>query len=196
MHEPKPVAPGVKYRRVILKLSGEVLQDKKNGDSLDAAVLVSIAQQIKKVRDLGVQVAVVVGGGNTAVEEFVDACARIDTLDLKFILHAGEFVLQSIGGGQELVGPDVVMAHRLLKTHAAEVVGARQLDAAGEVGPRRRHVAALVVRIAEAALGKLERFAKNYGYQNRAEVADSVAYIKQKHEKTREKVSAKIKEAE
>ncbi|MFL5797083.1 MAG: DUF2652 domain-containing protein [Actinomycetota bacterium] len=52
-----------------------------------------------------------------------DACSRIDDLDLKFVLHAGPFVIQSIAGGQELVGPEVVMAHRLLKTRAAEVVG-------------------------------------------------------------------------
>ncbi len=52
-----------------------------------------------------------------------DACSRIDRLDLKFVLHAGTFVIQSIAGGRELVGPDVVMAHRLLKTGAAALVG-------------------------------------------------------------------------
>ena len=40
-------------------------------------------------------------------------------LDLKFIVHAGAFVVQSIAGGHELVGPDVGMAHRLLKTRLA-----------------------------------------------------------------------------
>jgi Protein of unknown function (DUF2652) len=52
-----------------------------------------------------------------------DACSRIDDLDLKFILHAGSFVIQEIAGRQELVGPEVVMAHRLLKNRTAEVVG-------------------------------------------------------------------------
>jgi hypothetical protein len=52
-----------------------------------------------------------------------DACAKVDALDLKFILHEGSFVIQSIAGGRELVGPEVVMAHRLLKTGAAEAVG-------------------------------------------------------------------------
>jgi Protein of unknown function (DUF2652) len=52
-----------------------------------------------------------------------DACSRIDALDLKFVLHAGPFVIQAIAGAQELVGPEVVMAHRLLKTGAAELVG-------------------------------------------------------------------------
>jgi hypothetical protein len=52
-----------------------------------------------------------------------EACLRIDELDLKFILHAGPFVIQSIAGSQELVGPEVVMAHRLLKTGAAALAG-------------------------------------------------------------------------
>jgi hypothetical protein len=51
------------------------------------------------------------------------ACSRIDELDLKFVLHEGSFVVQSVAGGQELVGSEVVMAHRLLKTGAAELVG-------------------------------------------------------------------------
>jgi hypothetical protein len=52
-----------------------------------------------------------------------DACSRIEVLDLKFALHAGAFVLQSIAGGQELVGPEVVLAHRLLKTGASTLIG-------------------------------------------------------------------------
>ncbi len=52
-----------------------------------------------------------------------DACLRIDVLELKFIVHAGPFVIHEIVGNLELVGPEVVMAHRLLKTEAAEVVG-------------------------------------------------------------------------
>lgn len=50
-------------------------------------------------------------------------CLRGNWLDLKFVLHAGSYVVQSIGGGRELVGPEVVMAHRLLKNHAAELIG-------------------------------------------------------------------------
>jgi len=52
-----------------------------------------------------------------------DACARVDVLDLKFILHAGPYVIHEIAGKPELVGPEVVMAHRLLKTGAADLVG-------------------------------------------------------------------------
>lgn len=52
-----------------------------------------------------------------------DACLRIDTLELKFILHAGSFVLHEIAGARELAGPEVVMAHRLLKNDAAAILG-------------------------------------------------------------------------
>ena len=53
----------VKYKRVVLKLSGEALAGDK-GMGIDPPVIYSIAQQIKEVVDLGVQVAIVVGGGN------------------------------------------------------------------------------------------------------------------------------------
>lgn len=52
-----------------------------------------------------------------------DACANIDMLDLKFVLHAGSFVMQEIAGQRELVGPEVVIAHRLLKSSAPELSG-------------------------------------------------------------------------
>ncbi|HEY3524338.1 MAG TPA: DUF2652 domain-containing protein [Candidatus Limnocylindrales bacterium] len=52
-----------------------------------------------------------------------DACARVGGLDLKFVLHDGHFVSQSIGGREELLGHDVNLVHRLLKNHARELVG-------------------------------------------------------------------------
>ncbi|MCQ2482105.1 MAG: UMP kinase [Clostridia bacterium] len=52
-----------KYKRILLKISGEALAgDKKIGINDD--VVIKITEQIKKVTDLGVQVALVVGGGN------------------------------------------------------------------------------------------------------------------------------------
>ncbi|HWI64975.1 MAG TPA: UMP kinase [Symbiobacteriaceae bacterium] len=51
------------YQRVVLKLSGEALAGER-GFGLDPAVLDTIACQIRDVRDLGVQIAVVVGAGN------------------------------------------------------------------------------------------------------------------------------------
>ena len=51
------------YRRVLLKLSGEALAGDR-GYGIDFAIVRSIADQLKRVHDLGVQMAVVVGGGN------------------------------------------------------------------------------------------------------------------------------------
>lgn len=52
-----------------------------------------------------------------------DACSRISSLDLKFVLHHGSYVVQAIAGHEELLGSDVNVAHRLLKNHARELVG-------------------------------------------------------------------------
>ena len=52
-----------------------------------------------------------------------NACTRVGSLDLKFVLHAGKFVLQDIAGSRELTGSEVVLAHRLLKNRVAEVIG-------------------------------------------------------------------------
>lgn len=52
-----------KYKRILLKLSGEALAgEKKTG--IDAEVLGRICDEIKKVKELGVEIAIVVGGGN------------------------------------------------------------------------------------------------------------------------------------
>ena len=52
-----------KYKRVILKISGEALAG-SGRFGLDDAMLGMVAQEVKAVFDLGVQVSVVVGGGN------------------------------------------------------------------------------------------------------------------------------------
>jgi hypothetical protein len=54
-----------------------------------------------------------------------EACSRASQLSLKFILHYGRYVLQEIAGSREQTGPEVVMAHRLLKNRAASAVGDR-----------------------------------------------------------------------
>jgi hypothetical protein len=43
------------------------------------------------------------------------ACDRSGDLALKFVVHSGEFDTQRIAGREELIGPDVIVAHRLLK---------------------------------------------------------------------------------
>jgi uncharacterized protein YndB with AHSA1/START domain len=52
-----------------------------------------------------------------------NACRAIPSLDLKFIVHHGEYMTQTIAGIHELVGSDVNLVHRLLKNHVGEATG-------------------------------------------------------------------------
>ena len=52
-----------KYKSIVLKLSGEALAGEQ-GFGLSPEIIKSVAEQVKEVVDLGVEVAVVVGGGN------------------------------------------------------------------------------------------------------------------------------------
>ena len=51
------------FQRILLKLSGEILAG-KGGHGVDENVMASLADEIREVHDLGVQIGIVVGGGN------------------------------------------------------------------------------------------------------------------------------------
>ncbi|MBI4315395.1 MAG: DUF2652 domain-containing protein [Chloroflexi bacterium] len=53
------------------------------------------------------------------------ACQAIPLLDLKFIVHHGDYITQNVSGIRELLGTDVNLVHRLLKNHVAEATGWR-----------------------------------------------------------------------
>lgn len=52
-----------RYRRIVLKLSGEALSGEQ-GYGIEPTVIHSIARQVKEIAELGVEIALVVGGGN------------------------------------------------------------------------------------------------------------------------------------
>ncbi len=54
----------LKYKRIILKLSGEVLKNPESGDPIDPEILLRICNQLKEIWDFGMEIGVVVGGGN------------------------------------------------------------------------------------------------------------------------------------
>lgn len=54
----------VKYRRILLKLSGEVLLNRETSQCIDPEVVAQMSAIIQSVREQGVEVAVVLGGGN------------------------------------------------------------------------------------------------------------------------------------
>ena len=53
------------------------------------------------------------------------ACQNIPSLDLKFIFHHGDYILQQVRGIREMVGSDVNLVHRLSKNHVSEATGWR-----------------------------------------------------------------------
>lgn len=51
------------------------------------------------------------------------ACKAIPSLDLKFFVHHGEYVIQKVAGTIDLLGNDVTLIHRLAKNHVTESTG-------------------------------------------------------------------------
>src|SRR5713101_1313006 len=60
---PLGALPKPKYKRILLKLSGEALQGEESY-GISAGVLEMVSEEIKDVHALGVETAVVIGGGN------------------------------------------------------------------------------------------------------------------------------------
>jgi len=52
------------YKRIILKISGEILGSRSEGEPIHAQSLENICEEIKAVSDMGVEIGLVVGGGN------------------------------------------------------------------------------------------------------------------------------------
>jgi len=100
----------MKYKRVLLKLSGEVCRA-ADGNCLDAAALNNIAQQIKHVVDEGVQLGLVIGGGNIfrgmtgescGIDRVIgDNMGMLATMINSLALQAA---LENIGVGTSLMG--------------------------------------------------------------------------------------------
>ena len=51
------------------------------------------------------------------------ACQAIPSLDLKFLVHHGEYIIQQVAGIRDLLGNDVTLIHRLAKNHVSEFHG-------------------------------------------------------------------------
>jgi len=64
MNQASATTTSVKYKRIVLKISGEVLRGGKSGDPIDGGILERVCRQVKAIHDLGVQTSLVIGGGN------------------------------------------------------------------------------------------------------------------------------------
>jgi uncharacterized protein YndB with AHSA1/START domain len=54
-----------------------------------------------------------------------NACSKLDGLDLKFVVHFGQYATHVVADREELVGYDVILVHRLLKNRIADATGTR-----------------------------------------------------------------------
>ncbi len=52
-----------------------------------------------------------------------NACSQISTLDLKIFLHYGEYLVKKMGEREEILGSDVILAHRMMKNDVKEKTG-------------------------------------------------------------------------
>ena len=72
----------MKYKRILLKLAGEALSG-ETGFGLNFKTLETVCQDVKKCADMGVEIAIVVGGGNSALQE-----AALAGIDVRLMLPA------------------------------------------------------------------------------------------------------------
>ena len=64
MSDRSDLQPPPKFKRVLLKLSGEAFADPTHGFGIDPRIVASIARQVAEARDIGTELALVIGGGN------------------------------------------------------------------------------------------------------------------------------------
>ena len=101
----------------LAKLEGDAAFTYRPADHLDGSQLLDTVEKTyfafrRRLRDI-----------SQATSCQCNACALMPQLDLKVVVHHGSVVRHRIAGREELVGSDVILAHRLLKNHVVELVG-------------------------------------------------------------------------
>jgi len=81
----------IKYKRIILKISGESLSDKTNLDVLDGEKINNIANTVKLLNENGVEIGIVIGAGNIFRGKFADSL-KIDRTDADYMGMLGTVI--------------------------------------------------------------------------------------------------------
>lgn len=106
------------YKRVLLKLSGEALAS--GNEQFDRAILADLAEEIKGVVDLGVEVAIVVGGGNFVRGKMADDL-NIDRSQVDNMGMLGTVInALAIQGALEQIGVETRVQTAIEMTKVAE----------------------------------------------------------------------------
>ncbi len=103
------IVAAVEPRFQLSKLEGDAAFSYASAESLNPSMMLDTVESAyfsfrKRLRDIS---------HSTTCE--CNACIRIPSLDLKFFVHDGEFVVRRIARSEELTGPDVILVHRLAK---------------------------------------------------------------------------------
>lgn len=108
------------------------------------------------------------------------ACEMASTLDLKFVVHYGEYIMNNAGGKNKPLGASVNVAHRLLKNHVVEATGwtAYALftkDCLEAVQSYPDHLHELVEEYDH--IGKVQTFSINLDEQYKNYLAERTVYL-------------------
>ena len=101
----------------LAKLEGDAAFAFAVGEQIDGSLLLDTIEQCyfrfrRRRRDI-----------HRATSCPCNACGHIPDLDLKFVAHHGPILHQRVSGSDELLGPDVILVHRLLKNHVLASTG-------------------------------------------------------------------------
>jgi uncharacterized protein DUF2652 len=112
---------------IIEKLSSLLTISKLEGDAVFAYIEESKLEEAKSLLELVDQTYMAFREKALALFEHTTcpcrACRALPTLDLKFLVHHGEFIIQQVAGIKDLLGTDVNLIHRLTKNRVSESTG-------------------------------------------------------------------------
>ena len=77
------------------------------------------------------------------------ACQNMSRLDLKMVIHYGEYVIQKLGDREELLGADVIVPHRMLKNTVIERTGIQSYALFSEAAAEASHLSSLAFPLVE-----------------------------------------------
>jgi uncharacterized protein YndB with AHSA1/START domain len=103
----------------LAKLEGDAVFCYEHGGEADGGTLLAMVQAAYNAFARRLQTI----DRHTTCE--CEACRLIPTLNLKFLVHHGSFVIHDVAGSRELMGRDVILVHRLLKNSVTQRTGLR-----------------------------------------------------------------------
>jgi len=94
------------------------------------AILCHVPEESVQDADLLEQVNAIYDAFAATIEEMqinppcgCNACANITMLDLKMFMHFGEYLVKKVGETEEIIGSDVITAHRMMKNNVKAATG-------------------------------------------------------------------------